>query len=198
MIPKIKIEEMIACIQHCGMKDDVAVDYAMEFLADCNPYQEFNQRYGVGHIEPTRENLLKAGELMSEELREFYQELFHGVVIDVKLSGPVENINLHNVAKEMTDGRYITGERMTAFGFDVPALDAEVHRSNMSKTVPAHHVDFELDAAQERYPNIRATVGRDGYAVLRCGDTGKVVKPTTTSPANITDRMISYDDPNRN
>ena len=154
-------------------------------------FKQFNELYGVGEIEPTRENLEKALGLILDEVKEAYEELYMGVVIDMKLSAPREEVNLKNAAKELTDIRYITGERATAFKFDVDALDKEVHRSNMSKCLKLNFTEGqELAIAKERYPHAKVEWVNGKYMVLRCQESKKLIKPTTYSPANITDEMI--------
>ena len=153
-------------------------------------FKQFNELYGVGDIEPTRENLEKALGLIVDEVKELYEELFYGVVFDIRTAATREDVNLHNVAKEMTDIRYITGERATAFKFDVDALDGETHRSNMSKELTVENVNKEMAIASKRYPNVKSRHVSPSTFVLKCKDTGKIIKPTTYSPALITDEMI--------
>lgn len=73
-------------------------------------------------------------------------------------------------------------------GYDWQAAFNEVHRSNMSKTLPANldmiEVAHELNEAKSRYPG--ATIDdRGAYSVLLCKNTKKIIKPMCYSPANI-------------
>lgn len=197
MITKGKIEEVIECIFNCDMSRGEAHDYAQQVLLE-NPHAQFNRQYNVGTAEPTHDNVRNAAQLILDEVIELYEELFEGVHVNLELGMAKKQIDVAAVAKEMTDIRYITGERATMFRFDVPALDREVHRSNMSKRVSRHNVVDELRTALERYPHATDETFDCESFVIRCGLTGKVIKPTTYSPANITSEMLNYDDSGRN
>ena len=112
-------------------------------------FEEFQNLYGMEQTEPTRANLTKALELILDEVKEAYQELHYGVVIDVRLAAPKEDIDLHSTAKEFEDVRYIAGERMTNFGWDVDAIHNETHRSNMSKELVGYVESAELEEAKK-------------------------------------------------
>lgn len=137
---------------------------------------EFSSCYRIKQAEPTAKEILDAAGLIQDEVNELKDE------VDVV-------INLPNVAKEFADVIYVAAQRMRRMGFDVDAIMAEVHRSNMSKTVPLGEIESELINARQRYPDAYIQEGQR-YAVLRCAATNKVIKPTTYSTANITDEML--------
>lgn len=154
-------------------------------------FDEFNNQYSVGCVEPTHANLEKALSLVLDEVKEAYEELYGFVSIDIETRNPKE-VNIPAIAKEFEDIRYMPGERMRHFGWDVDAIEGETHGSNMSKKVLPETKAHELSTAAKRYPHVyaeKSTVG--DFYVLRCGKTGKVVKPSTYTPAVITDEMIS-------
>jgi predicted HAD superfamily Cof-like phosphohydrolase len=115
---------------------------------------EFHAAFGVDepgeptvpedHVIELRYNLIK------EEFREVEEELadaFNG------------EANIANLAKELADLLVVTYGTARAFGIDIDAVFAEVHRSNMSK------------------------LGEDGRPIRR--DDGKVLKGPNYSPADI-------------
>lgn len=140
-------------------------------------FDQFNAMYGLGVCEVNADELHKAYRLIDDEVMELNQELM--------CRDP------HNAVKEMADIAYIALERMRYMGVDLDSVMTELHRSNMSKTVHPKRTREELKKAQVRYPNSHwvSPVGIFGN-VLKCKDTGKVIKPTTYSPAIITDEMI--------
>ncbi len=144
-------------------------------------FQDFEGMYGLKTVKPTMDNLTIARHLIEDEVTELDEEIH--VEPDLK-----------RVAKEMTDIIYITGERMTNLGFDVDALFQEVHRSNMSKRVHVDRAAFELSIARQRYPRTRLIqLEQTDYLVMKDDATGKVVKPTSYSPAQITLEMLRYE-----
>lgn len=154
-------------------------------------FEEFNNQYMIGHKTPSREELKKAAHLMLDEVKEVFEELYDDVEIEFKLKGPKKKVNLKRIAKEMADTRYITGERMVMLGFQLDAIEAEVHRSNMSKVVPYDKLQTAVAEALPRYPNVLPFANKSGSVILRCMETGKVVKPESFySPAKVTDKMI--------
>lgn len=155
-------------------------------------FQEFNDQYEVGKIPNTHENLTKLAGLVLDEVVEMYAELFHDVEITIN-HGKRKEVDIEAFAFEATDIRYITGERMKAHGFDVDAFDAEKHRSNMSKLIPigmdTKEIGFELANARLRYPSVELHPVEGGF-LLKCADTGKVVKPLCYSKAAAKGGMI--------
>lgn len=162
-------------------------------------FKQFNKQYQVEHKEMNHEQAKKTAKLILDEVHEFLSEFYTGAVfianekggIEISFRGDViDKPNLHNAAKELDDIRYITGQQMDQSGFDVDAIDAETHQSNMSKTITIDQIDYELEVAKKRYPHAVAIEVVPGVAVLRCTKTNKVIKPTTYEPAVITDGMI--------
>lgn len=147
---------------------------------------EFNELYSVEPLEHTMENLTKTIELINDEWTEAIEELMDKGWNDLH----IEDVNRHNLAKELGDILYITSQRMTAMGIDVDAVMAEIHRSNMSKQVPVHKSIRELTVAKDRYPEARFELVQGDMGVLIDAPTGKVIKPTCYSAAVITDEMI--------
>ncbi len=100
--------------------------------------------------------------------------------------------NAPNAVKEAIDIIYIAAQQLRLMGVDVDAALAEVHRSNMSKALPLDgsvKLSDELEIARRRYPQAGIKEGQR-KAVLMCGETNKVIKPTTYSKAVITPQMI--------
>lgn len=140
---------------------------------------EFSFAYRVKPMEMTHESLDKTWDLIDDELSELQQEYFGG-----------KPVNKKDAAKEMLDIIYITAQRLRSYGVDVDAGLAEVHRSNMSKTVPLRDAEAALIEARKRYGMAYIEEGQR-YVVLRCASTGKVIKPEAHySPANITDEIM--------
>ena len=146
---------------------------------------EFNELYSVEPIEFTMGNINQTLGLIDDELAEAFGEA------KIKwIDRPIEEVNLHNLAKELTDILYITSQRMLTHGMDVDALLAEVHRSNMSKQVPIDQSVTELTLAKERYPEAIYSLVSGDQGVLTDKATGKVIKPSCYSAAVITDEMV--------
>ena len=99
------------------------------------------------------------------------------------------------VVKEAIDIIYITCQQLRERGVDVDTALEEVHRSNMSKMVNYSYLEDEVITAKSRYPNAdwhyAGSNDSEDFYVIKCADTGKVIKPTTYSPAIITDAMIN-------
>lgn len=157
-------------------------------------YTEFNEKYGVKYQEMTHEQALKTAKLIADELQEFLEEFYIDSVVGVFVAGceKVENPNLLNAAKEITDLRYIAGQQAEQSSFDVDALDKEVHRSNLSKSIPLHQEEIafhELEIARKRYPNAELVRSIDCY-IIQDSVSHKVIKPTTYTAAVVTDKMI--------
>lgn len=141
-------------------------------------FKEFNDTYGYEPMEFNSANLKTATKLISDE------------VVEILIESDAEELDKAAGAKELTDNLYITMQQMSAMGLDIPACLTEVHRSNLSKTVPLVEVDKYLEEVKERYPAAYAVPMGD-VAVLRCGDTGKVIKPSCYSEALITPAMYA-------
>ena len=148
---------------------------------------EFNELYSVDPIEFTMDNINRTIDLIGDELTEAVEET---VAVGSWNDLPIEEVNLHNLAKELTDILYITSQRMLTHGMDVDALLAEVHRSNMSKQVPIDQSVTELTLAKERYPEAIYSLVSGDLGVLTDKATGKVIKPSCYSAAVITDEMV--------
>lgn len=147
---------------------------------------EFMQAYLIKNLPFNLENADAMADLIDDERFELQDEL----VLDEENGIP--DINKANVVKETLDIIYVAAQRLRRMGVDVDAGLKEVHRSNMSKALlldGSVDVDKELEIARERYPNAGIKYGQR-IAVLICGDTNKVIKPTCYSPANITKEII--------
>ncbi|ARM71087.1 hypothetical protein pVco5_099 [Vibrio phage pVco-5] len=141
-------------------------------------FAEFNDTYGYEPITFNSPNLKKAVKLISDE------------VVEILLESEAEELDQLAAAKELTDNLYITMQQMSAMGLDIGMCLREVHRSNLSKTVPLAEAPKYVEEVKDRYPNVAIT-NKGDRAVLRCVDTGKVIKPSCYSPAEITTAMIS-------
>lgn len=151
-------------------------------------FDQFNALYGYKKLEKNADNLEKAHDLIYDELYELEEEYAANLNRDYELKD-TKDINQTNVAKEMTDIIYITMQQMRAMGMDIDGLLKEVHRSNMSKTVRNSIAHNELAFAKKRYPEAYID-DKGNFCVLRCGTTGKVIKPTTYTAANITEEYL--------
>lgn len=134
-------------------------------------FDEFNSTYDYKPVELTPESLTKTLKLIQDEVGEIGEEIKEPLVKP-------------NVAKELADNLYITMQQMRAYGMDIDGLLKELHRSNLSKTVPASLADFYVQEAKARYPKAYAMLKGD-RAILRCAETNKVIKPSIYSPAVI-------------
>lgn len=157
-------------------------------------FTEFNSMYGLNHFPIDKANLEPMCKLIQDEVTELHEEVY--IVEESNEGYDACETRVHpdliRVVKEAIDNIYITGQQLTERNIDVDACLAEVHRSNMSKRVHIDDIDRELEIAQERYPNIMTAVCSDNpeYVVMKCADTGKVIKPSTYSAAVITLEMI--------
>lgn len=134
---------------------------------------EFHETFGVPVFETpsiAKDRISLRISLLREEVSEFEEALREG--------------NIENALKEWADIMYVLIGSGLEFGFAQaadPVFD-EVHRSNMSKVIPSGYDAMKEEAtlpkgvAVERCPT-------GGY-LLRRKD-GKVVKPSTYSPADI-------------
>lgn len=117
-------------------------------------------------------------------------------------NSPVPNyVNFSIIAKLITDNTALDSKSnaialiysvifyMKTLGYHWQTILEEVHRSNMSKTVPYSQAEHELKAARERYPNAYIVEGQRD-CILKCADTNKVIKPTCYSAAIIKGEWI--------
>lgn len=152
-----------------------------------NMMDDFNTSYMIKDVPLNLENIERMYGLIQDEEQELFEEVVRGVA-NPEGSG----INKSNAVKEAIDCIYITAQQLRLMGVDVDAALAEVHRSNMSKALPLDgsvKLSDELEIARKRYPQAGIKEGQR-KAVLLCGETNKVIKPTTYSQAVITPQMI--------
>ncbi len=147
-----------------------------------NMMDDFNTSYMIKDKKCNKVNLQIAVALTSQELDEASDELVEAI----------KPLSEEDAVKELIDTIYITAQQLRLMGVDVDAALAEVHRSNMSKALPLDgsvKLSDELEIARRRYPSAGIKEGQR-KAVLMCGETNKVIKPTTYSAAVITPQMI--------
>lgn len=140
---------------------------------------DFNTSYLLKDKALNRENAKVMQGLVFDETQELLLELSKG-------------FDTNAVVKETIDTIYIAAQQLRLMGVDVDAALAEVHRSNMSKALPLDgsvKLSDELEIARRRYPQAGIKEGQR-KAVLMCGETNKVIKPTTYSKAVITPQML--------
>ncbi|UAW01138.1 phosphoribosyl-ATP diphosphatase [Vibrio phage BUCT194] len=142
-------------------------------------FDEFNETYGYNQVELNSENLAKSHKLIQDEVNEIDEEVVQ------------PTFSKSAAIKEMIDNIYITAQQLRAYGVDIDAALKEVHRSNLSKTVPVSLTGVYMEEVKERYPSVTYEIKGD-RAVLRCMETNKVIKPSIYSPAVITPEM--YDE----
>ena len=142
-------------------------------------FLEFNTVYGIQPLERTLANLASTQSLIQDEVAELWDELYDA---EEKTDDALDQAN---ITKELTDILYITMQRMIVFGMDIEDCLKEVHRSNMSKSVSGENVAKEVLIAQQRYPKVLVQDMGGNRFVLRCNDSGKVIKPTSYSAANM-------------
>lgn len=123
--------------------------------------REFHRAYGQPHPTvptPPDEQLIRLRlRLLKEEMKEVEQDL---IALTQAKTLPEQLDGLTRLLKELCDLRYVTEGAAVAFGLDIDAAYAEVHRSNMSK------------------------LGADGRPIYDEG--GKVLKGPDYSPADMT------------
>lgn len=145
-------------------------------------FLEFNTVYGIQPLERTQANFDSTHSLILDEVVELWDELYDAKEFGCKTDDALDQAN---ITKELTDILYITMQRMIVYGMDIEDCLKEVHRSNMSKSVSGESVAKEFLLAQQRYSKVLVQdMGGDRF-VLRCNDTGKVIKPTSYSAANM-------------
>ena len=146
-------------------------------------FDGFNDLYGI-ETKELDHNLEGMFEIVGSEYDEMTEEIHSGNLLFLP--------NPHDFVKEGLDVIYAMAQQLRERGVDLDAGLAELHRSNMSKRLhgfdPKRH-DRELQEAQKRYPKAKLEVTNHGF-VMKCGETGKLIKPTTYSPAEVTDEMI--------
>lgn len=145
---------------------------------------DFNTSYMLKDKELGKTSIATMQGLIFDETQELLLEV-------VELSKGKESAKT-NAVKEAIDCIYIAAQQLRLMGVDIDSALKEVHRSNMSKALPLDgsvSIDKELEIARERYPNAGVKHGQR-KAVLICGDTNKVIKPTTYSPAVITKEIL--------
>lgn len=142
---------------------------------------DFMGVYQVEHTAFDGKNSRDMLSLIADEMVELEQELYNGSYNPLGDSV----INKGDVVKETIDVLYVAAQRLRRMGVDVDAALAEVHSSNMSKSVPIDKLVEETELARERYPHVVGVQTSDTTGVLRDTDTGKVVKPTTYTAAVI-------------
>lgn len=165
-------------------------------MNETQKFKQFNELYDLKNKELTHEQALTTLKLILDEAQEFINEFFTEVKIDIVTGEENRQIpwpNIPNAAKELEDIRYITGQQMAECGMDVQGIGDEVHRSNMSKKVDAKDCVKELDIALKRYPKAYDSTKDYKTFVLKCAETGKVIRPTTYKPALITGKMIGIE-----
>lgn len=145
-------------------------------------FLEFNTVYGIQPLERTLANLASTQSLIQDEVAELWDELYDAEDMEDKTDDALDQAN---ITKELTDILYITMQRMIVFGMDIEDCLKEVHRSNMSKSVSGENVAKEVLIAQQRYPKVLVQDMGGNRFVLRCNDSGKVIKPTSYSAANM-------------
>ncbi|MGO1190316.1 hypothetical protein [Vibrio casei] len=100
------------------------------------------------------------------------------------ISAMVHGLRTYLSAQKMADVIASTIEYCERLGYDWESAFLEVHRSNTSKVVSRKDAIGELSIAKDRYPNAHI-VELQQYFLLKCGDTGKIIKPTCYSAAVI-------------
>lgn len=135
-----------------------------------NMMDEFNSTYRIKGTTFNKNNLIKTASLIEDELVELTDEVYE------------EHIDAGGVGFELADIIYIAAQQARQMGYDIDALLAAKHASNMSKTVSRAHAGYELQVARERYPEAYIDEGQN-YCVLRDAATNKVIKPTSYTKA---------------
>lgn len=140
---------------------------------------EFCSTYRVKGTEVNESNVKKAINLIDDELGELYDETLQ------------QPMNIEATGFELADIIYIAAQQARQLGYDVDALLAAKHASNMSKTVSRALAAYELQVARERYPEAYIDEGQN-YCVLRDAATNKVIKPTTYTPAKAKQEYLPH------
>ena len=149
-------------------------------------FDEFHSTYGI-EKKPLTHKLDSMLSLIKDEVFELEEEIY-----DDDFNFVLENPNKGNIVKEALDTVYIAIQQLRERGVDVDKGLAELHRSNMSKKIDIYDGESaikELEIARERYPEAQLIPHSDKY-VLKDAATGKVIKPTCYSEANMTKGII--------
>lgn len=147
-------------------------------------FDQFNEMYGL-ETKDLEHNLGGMLDVVGDEVSEWVDEFKHSSQDEI-LTIP----NPANFVKESLDVIYAMSQQLRERGVDLDAGLAELHRSNMSKTVEMNDLQEEIEIAKERYPDITTVALSDNRYVLKCAISGKVIKPTRYSPAEITPAII--------
>lgn len=142
-----------------------------------NIFDEFNNTYGYPQLTFNRESGIQLLDLTLSEVSELQDELNTTVTPD---------FNVVDTTKESMDVVYITLQGLKARGVDLDGALKELHRSNMSKTVPENLLGHEIELARERYPDAEARLVEGSLFVLYSPSQEKVIKPSCYSPADLT------------
>lgn len=148
-------------------------------------FDQFNEMYGL-ETKDLEHNINGMTEVVGGEYDEWTDEIAHSL-LDGKERWIPEPANF---VKEGLDVVYAMLQQLRERGVDIDAGLAELHRSNMSKVVEPEDMPEELEIALKRYPDAEPVQLADGRYVLKCQKSGKVIKPTSYSPAEITPAII--------
>lgn len=151
-------------------------------------FDQFNEMYGL-ETKDLEHNLDGMTEVVGGEYDEWTDEIADSLI---GIKGEPNRFipEPANFVKEGLDVIYAMSQQLRERGVDLDAGLAELHRSNMSKTVEMNDLQEEIEIAKERYPDITTVALSDNRYVLKCAISGKVIKPTRYSPAEITPAII--------
>ncbi len=153
-------------------------------------FDAFNAQYGI-ETKPLDHNLDGMHEIVGGEYLEWAEEIDISIVRDTGSCITDKAIpNPENFVKEGLDVIYAMTQQLRERGVDIDAGLAEVHRSNMSKTVDFHDLKDELNEARKRYPDAVLIPLDNGRYVMKSPSQGKVIKPACYSSAVITEAII--------
>ncbi len=143
-------------------------------------FDAFNAQYGI-ETQPLNHNIDGMIKIVGGEYKEWREEI----------TGTVKLIpSQKDFVKEGLDVIYAMTQQLRERGVDIDAGLAEVHRSNMSKTVDFHDLKDELNEARKRYPDAVPIPLDNGRYVMKSPSQGKVIKPACYSSAVITEAII--------
>lgn len=141
-------------------------------------FDEFNSLYRVKGTDINKESAKGFVTLVCDEVVEFAEEF------------DKETLDKAAAAKEGLDAIYAGMQQLRTMGIDLEAGLKALHSSNMSKTVKRADAKKELEIARERYPQAYIDEAQ-AYCVIRDAATGKVIKPTTYTPAIVNEDIYS-------
>lgn len=162
-------------------------------------YQEFNSAYAITELEKAGHVLFKRTQLALEEVQEALDEVAESYTITLSRNNGTsellvqdlvmkQDINFAAWVKECCDIGYITYQGLRAMGIDLDACMDEVHRSNMSKSLPItvdnHVVEEQKLKLQERYDSV-IIVETETALLFKNESNGKLLKTDYYSPANL-------------